>query len=308
MLFSTKSIGLEICQEEARFALVGGKRGYPRLDACFMSPFPSETVRLSTKEPNVLNPSAFIAVVRDTYLRLLTDNKRVSVSLPDAIGRIMLLDLETRFKSKDEGRDIIRWKLKKSIPFDINEVHLDYQVLEEKETGEISTLVSLISRQVVTQFEELLLEAGLEANRIDFTTFNRYRLFAERLDLTANAAFITFFGKAVSILVFKSGILEFYRSKELAGGTMDADRVFREINSSLLVYREKYPGHVVNQAFCGASFEDLEILRSVVAEVTGLEPVSLDVERVLSRKNGLTADNRTLSLITAALGAATRNL
>lgn len=308
MLFAKNALGMEIGQDGVKFALVGGKRELPRLDAYLVAPFPADTVKLSLREPNVQNTSGFVAGIRESYLRLLTPIKRVSVSLPDSIGRVMLLNLETRFKNREEGRDIIRWKLKKSLPFDIGEVHLDYQVLTERETGEIVTLVALVSRQVVNQYEELLLEAGLEPGKIDFTTFNRYRLFANRLELAEYAAFMTCFGKSVSILIFNSGILEFYRSKEIPGTSLDADRVFREINSSLLVHKERHPGHTINQVYCSASTDEAELFRSVVAETVGLEPLSLDVDRVVSRKEGLTVDNKTLNLLSASLGAATRNL
>lgn len=308
MLFANDALGVEICQEEARLAFIEGKRSQPRLAAYIISSFAPDTVRLSTKEPNVLNPMAFVASIRESHSRLLTKAKRVSVSLPDSIGRVMLLDLETRFKSREEGADLIRWKLKKSIPFDINEVHLDYQVLQEKETGEVSTLVAFIARQVVKQYEELLLEAGLLPIRIDFTTFNRYRMFAERFDFVEYAAFLTYYGKTLSILIFNGGVLEFIRTKDISGTALDADRIFREINSSLLVYQERYPGHVVNQAFCSAAIEEAETFRAIVAETIGLEPVSLHGESAVTLKDGLTVDRRTMQLLTAPIGAAMRNL
>jgi type IV pilus assembly protein PilM len=308
MLFSRKAVGLEICQEEVRCVLIGGKRDFPRLEAFQSLPLPDEAVRFSSKELNILLPSHFVSTVKECHLRLLTKIKRVSVSLPDSIGRIMLLDLETRFRNKDEGKDLIRWKLKKSFSQDVGDIHLDYQILGEKETGEISTLVALISRPLVNQYEDLLQEAGLEPNRIDFSSFNRYRLFSERLDLSEYSAYVTYFGRTLAILIFNGGVLEFYRSKDIAGDVMDADRVFREINSSFLVYREKYPGHMVNQVFCNALADEIELFRAIVAEATGLEPVTLDVEKVVTRHNDLTIGKKNLSQLTAAIGAATGNL
>jgi type IV pilus assembly protein PilM len=99
------------------------------------------------REQNVINPAHFVSKIREAYLKLLAGTGRISVSLPDTIGRVFVLDLETRFKTRAEGADMVRWKLKKSFPFDINEMHLDYQVLQERDSGEVSTLVSLISRR-----------------------------------------------------------------------------------------------------------------------------------------------------------------
>lgn len=308
MLFAKKALGIEISQEGLKMALVGGNRDMLNLGAYGITSFPSDTVRFSLRELNIQNPTAFVAVVRETYLKLLTSTVRASVSLPDSIGRVMLMDLETRFKSKAEGADIIRWKLKKSFPFDINEAHLDYQVLLERDSGEISALVSLISRQVLNQYEDLLAEAGLQPNRIDFTTFNFFNLFTKRLGLAENAAVVTCSGEVFSVMIFHGGILEFYRTKDIPGGMHDTNRVFRELSNSFLVYNDKHPGHVPNEVFCITSNDDPETFSAVVLEATNLEPVLLDVERIVARKNGFAADRKTLHALTAALGAAIRNL
>ncbi|HEX9023073.1 MAG TPA: pilus assembly protein PilM [Geobacteraceae bacterium] len=308
MLFSKKALGLEICGEGALIAFVEGGKGMPVLKACGSAPFPANTVRFSLKENNVLNPALFVATIRELYLKLLTGVRRVSVSLPDSAGRAMLLDVETRFKSRNEGADIIRWKLKKSFPFDINECHLDYQVIGEKETGEISLLVSLISRQVLLQYEDLLAEAGLEPNRIDFTTFNLYHLFSQRLELAENSMLITSHGAALGMLIFYGGLLEFYRAKELPVGSLETNRAFRELNSSVIVYQEKYPAHAPSEAFCIHSGDNGEAFSAMVAEATRLEPVILDVERAIDLGRSHAVDKKTLAMLTAALGAAARNL
>ena len=308
MLFAKKSLGIEICRDGVRMALVGGARTMPCLKVCTVAPFPAETVRLSLREPNVLNPAAFVATVRETYLRLLTKTRRVSVSLPDATGRVVLLDLDTRFRSRSEGADIIRWKLKKSLPYDIGEAHLDYQVLEERETGEVSVLASFINRQVVNQYEELLLEAGMEPKRIDFTTFNLYRLFTGRLELAENAVVMAIYGDVVSMLIFYDGILEFYRAKEVAGGMHEPNKVFRDLNSSFLVFQDKHPGHIITEAFCIAGGDEAEAFLSVAGEAVNLEPLLLDAGRIVSTGDNFVTDRKTLRLLTAAMGAATRNL
>lgn len=308
MLFSHKALGLEICHDEVKMVLIGGKAHAPRVDAYHTASLPPDTLRYSMREENVKNPAIFVSKIREAYLKLLTGTRRVSVSLPDAVGRVVVLDLETRFKTRNEGADIIRWKLRKNFPFDINEMHLDYQVLQERDSGEVSTLVSLISRQVVSQYEELLAEAGLQPNRIDFTTFNICRIFSSRLEIAENAALLILHGGMVSILIFHNGVLEFYRSKELSSASNGANRIFREINSSFLVYKDNQPGYSMNKVFCIAPQDEAEAFRAIVAEAADLEPVLLDAGRVVSPKQGFNMDAKTLHTLAAALGAAVRNL
>lgn len=304
MLMSKKALGLEISGDGLSFALAGNGKTL-KVEAGLTLPFSPGTLQLSRREPNVVNTQAFVAGVREAHLRLLTKERSVCVSLPDATGRVVLLDLEARFKSRNEGLDIIRWKLKKSLPFDISTVHLDYQTLAEKENGSVSLLVSLISRSVVIQYEDLLIQAGLEPKLIDFTSFNLYRLFSARLEMSDNAAFVTYYRGAMTVLIFFGGVLCFYRTKETAG---EALNLYREVNSSFLVYGDRFPGQVVSEVFSMAGSADAETFRSLVAEASGLEPVLLDLDRMVTLNPGLALDRPALHALAGALGAAARSL
>ena len=308
MFFSRNAVGMEITQHGVRLAAIGGKKSRPRLLAQEAAEFPAGTIRLVHREPNVVEPALFVREVKEAYLKLLHRTGLVSVSLPDACGRVTLLDLETRFKSRDEGCDIIRWKLKKSLPFDINDIHLDYQVLREKDSGEISVLVAIIARQVVSQYEELLIEAGIQPNRIDFTSFNLYRLFSPRIAMSESCLFVACHENVLSILVFHQGILEFYRAKELHGADPDMNRIYMETNSSLLFYRDKNPGREFREAFCLAPSGDGELFRTVIAEACGMEPFMLLPDTFVDNLGSQTGGAMALAPLAAALGAATRNL
>src|SRR6266567_3723972 len=100
MLMSKKSLGVELSNDGLSFASVAGGKTLA-LQAGLSLPFAPGTLQLSRREPNVINPHAFVSKVKEAYLRLLTKETSVSVSLPDAIGRVMLLDLEARFKSRE---------------------------------------------------------------------------------------------------------------------------------------------------------------------------------------------------------------
>lgn len=305
-ILTTHSVGIEITRDELRLATVRhGKE--PFLDGYQTVPLPPDTLRPSHREPNILDPGKFAAQLTSGHLKLLTKTKRVALSLPDSIGRVMLLDLDTRFKNRDEGADIIRWKLKKNLSLDTQDLYIDYQVLAERESGEVAVLAGMIARPVVTQYEELFLSVGMEPVKIDFTTFNLYRFFAKRLDLAENAAFIALYGNVISILIFCDGILEFYRTKELGERSSEPNRIFQEISSSLLIYRNKQPGRAVQELFCVGDPERGEELAAMAGEAASLEPVTLDPCRFIACRDGLSADRSTLFTLAASMGAAIRN-
>ena len=306
MLFQSQSLGLEIGRDGLKFSLVSRRKDEFRLDAYAVAPLSAEMIRFSHREPVILTPASFITQIRASWLKLLTKRTRVCVSLPDACGRVMLLDLETRFRSHEEGAGIIRWKLKKHSSLDIQETHLDYQIIREKDSGEQTALVSLIAKPVITQVEDLLTEAGLEPYAIDFTSFNLYRLFSRRIEPTETCILISCFGGSLGIMVFYDGILEFYRNKELPGAQFDPSRVFQEVSSSLLIYREKYPLREIGACFCIVSQTFREPLHDIVVEATGSDPLVLEAERFIQAAPGVTLDRDTAFLLSASLGAAVR--
>ncbi len=307
-MFTKQSLGLEISHDGLKMVVLSGNRKAPKLNAFSAHDFPDDTIQFSFRELNVTNPSRFVKTVRDTYAKLLTSATRVSLSLPDNLGRVMLLNLETRFKNRQEGADLIRWKLKKNFPLDIDSVHLDYQILRESETGGLITLVSVISKQVVNQYEDLLNESGLEPNHIDFATFNLYRFFSERLSLSENLAFVSFFGGILSITVFFEGIIEFYRSKEISPHAFDTTKIYREINNTMLVYRNNHPGRVLDELFCASSLDNDKNFSTMVSEIIGMEPFLLHAGDFVTGKNGVFCNGKTLQDLSPALGAAVRSL
>jgi type IV pilus assembly protein PilM len=170
------------------------------------------------------------------------------------------------------------------------------------------TLVSVITRDIISQYEDLLVEAGLEPSQIDFTTFSLYRLFSERLEISPNSVFVTLFGGILGISIFYEGLHEFYRAKEMPSGSVSADRIFREVNSSLAAYRTNHPGHQFNDVFCVVPFDDSTDFASVVAEATEMEPFRLRAVDFITGSSGVFCNGETLQGLSAALGAATRNL
>lgn len=308
MIFTHDTLGMEITPYEVKLVRVGGRLRAPKLLAQSSAVFPPETVRVLHREANVLQPASFVSLVREAANKLLSRTGRVSVSLPDAAGRVMILDFETRFKSKDEGRDMIRWKLKKSLPFDISDVHLDYQPLRQKENGELAVLVALVAKTVITQYEDLLLEAGLQPSKIDFSTFNLYRLFSRRLELSENPLYVAFHHGTLSILIFTQGVLDFYRTKEMTDGDLDMNRVFMEINNSLVFYRDRNPGHEFKEVFCHVPPALEEPFTTVLNEASGGEPVFLHPDLIVTSPELSLGKNDILCDFAAAIGAATRNL
>ena len=307
MLFASNPIGVEISQQGVTCALTAGSAAAPRVERVTHAPFSSGTIQASLREQNILDPDAFVTGLKSAYNQLHCRSQRIALSLPDAACRIMLLDLEGRFKSRTEALDLIRWKLKKSIPLDSADTLIDYQQLTARENGDLALLVAIASRTVISQYEDLITQAGLSPARIDCHTFNICRLFDRRLSLQDDCILISFYGSTLSIVAFAGGIPEFIRVKDLTGSLVTDSRVYMEINSSMLVYKERFPERPAQTLFYLAAPDVAQNFLAMVVEATGLTPVLLETKSVVIPGNSAPGDQERLFPCTAAIGAALRS-
>jgi len=307
MLISGKSLGIEIYQNGVAMLLANGSKTSPMVERYEITSLPGDIIKPSLKEANIIEPIVLKNALSDSYLKLLTKTKRASLSIPDSAGRSLLLDVESPLKNKEEGIDHVKWKLKKSFPIDLSEVHLDYQVLRQNDDGSSHVLVGIVSRTVINEYENVLLELGLEPYLIDFSSFNLYRLFAPRLDIHDHLTFISLYRGYLSVLIFQDGCLEFSRNKLLSPSPVDPARLFREVNSSLVVYSDTQGGWKPRNVYFFAAGEERELLKNVLLEAVPAEPVHIDTDSIISSFQQQ-VDRKSLPELLSAMGAASRGL
>lgn len=307
MLFQNRALGLEIFQNGFCWVLASGSAAVPRIERFETVFSAADILKPSIKDLNIIDPPALGRSLQESYHRLATSVTRLSLSIPDTAGRVMMLDMDAPMKNKEEGVDQIKWKLKKSFPLDMSTIHLDYQVLRNTESGGSSLLVALISRAIINEYEELLLTAGLEPATVDFAVFNLYRLFASRLEIEEQLTFVVSFRGSLAVMVFQDGVIDFFRSKQIPTALSEPARLYREVNSSLLVYSDTKGGWKPQKLYFYAPPDMRVLFRDVIFEVTGAEPILVDTDFLIS-SSLQKIDRPTLSGILSALGAASRGL
>lgn len=307
MFFKGTSLGLELHKHGFTWVFASGSYNAPVIERFEVFRSADEIIKPSIKEANIINPAALGTMLSDSWLKLLVKTKRVSLSIPDLSGRVMLLEMESPIKNKEEGIDQVKWKLKKSFPVELSDLHLDYQLLKTSEDGGATLLVALASRTVINEYEELLLSLSLEPVKIDFAAFNVYRLFSSHLDITEQMTFLSSYHGVLSVMIFQDGVLDFHRSKFLSSALSDPVRLYREVNSSLLVYSDAQGGWKPQKLFYYAPSAERQLLKSVIIEATAVEPIAVDADAFIGSSRQK-IDSAVLPDILSALGAAARSL
>jgi type IV pilus assembly protein PilM len=97
--------------------------------------------------------------------------RRVGLIVPDVVAKVSLVKFETVPAKTQELDQLIRWQVRKSAPFAIEEAQISYVPGLRGDDGQ-EYVVSLARRSVIEEYEGLCAAAGAHAGIVDLSTFN----------------------------------------------------------------------------------------------------------------------------------------
>jgi type IV pilus assembly protein PilM len=97
--------------------------------------------------------------------------RRIGLVVPDVIARVSLLKFERVPPRAQDLDQLVRWQVKKGLPFPIEDAQVSYVPAMRADDGH-EFLVSLARRDVVLEYEGLCAEAGAHAGIVDLATLN----------------------------------------------------------------------------------------------------------------------------------------
>jgi type IV pilus assembly protein PilM len=109
-------------------------------------------------EANLPHRSAVSQVIQDTLGSVADGSKDVIAVLPDAAVRVALLDFETLPANGEEAASIVRFRLKKSLPFDVEKAKVSFHAQPSGNALKVIAAVALSS--VVEDYESAFRDAG----------------------------------------------------------------------------------------------------------------------------------------------------
>ncbi|HLI77991.1 MAG TPA: hypothetical protein VKV02_13685 [Acidobacteriaceae bacterium] len=167
------------------------------------------------KPGNVPDRVAVIAAVRRALEqvggRSNARNADLTLIIPDAAVRVLLLDFDTLPTKLSEALPIVRFRLKKLVPFDSDEAMVSFQVLSSTRSM-VRVLAVAMPRDVLAEYETLAREAGFEPGAVLPSTLAALASLdeGEGASLVVNAHAL-----GVTTAIVRAGILLLHRAVEL---------------------------------------------------------------------------------------------
>jgi hypothetical protein len=157
-------LGLDLRANELSLARLSDKRGKSELDLCVTSPLPPGTLHFNMLEPNIRDGDTLAQVIESVLLRSgAANSKRIALTLPDYLSRISVVELSETPRSNAETIEVLKFRLKKSLPFDVDDARIAYERLP----GDTPTyLTGVMHEAVVGQYEDFLADLGFRVGLI----------------------------------------------------------------------------------------------------------------------------------------------
>ena len=179
---------------------------YRALDPGVVEPAPAKH--------NISKPEQLDEAVNQVKTEL-GPSKRPDTSLivPDGCARLTVLDFDNFPGDQKERLQLIRFRLKKTLPFDVESARIEYQT-HKAESGSLA-LVAATLPTVIGQYEAPLRKAGLEPGFVSLSTLAALGLVADG----GMTLFVKLASRSMTMVVLSGGGVRLVRTIELAADT-----------------------------------------------------------------------------------------
>ena len=116
-------------------------------------------------EANLRVPEAVVNAIRAALDKVSPRTRAVTLVLPDAAVRVFMLDFDALPAKPIDALPILRFRLRKMVPFEVEHAGVSFQVLSQTET-EVRVLTAVVPGPVLAEYEDAVRSAGYEPGAV----------------------------------------------------------------------------------------------------------------------------------------------
>ncbi len=248
-LFELSEAGLAFAQ--------GGETGF--------EPFEAGTLVPSPVEDNILRADAILSTIhRLAPAAHAKKRKPAAVILPDYAARVTVLDFDSFPQAAEEQASLVRFRVKKTIPFDIDSAAVSYFV-QPAPSGQkkVEVLAVTVALEVIARYEALFRSAGFHPGVITTSAIAALNLHKPE----AIAVLAKLSGHALTVAVIAGVVIKLFRCVSIE--ETSADEVLAVLHPTFAYVEDELKQPVSKLILCGIPQDaaaglkcEVEVLRS----------------------------------------------
>lgn len=216
---SKSTVALDVGSGLIKLVEVDHSKGDPVLSRVAITPVIADAII----EGEIMDPGVVSDAIRGLLKTAGIKAKKVVVAVG---GRnVIIKKIQVDRMKESDATEVVRWEAQQHVPFDIEAVELDFQILDPEGEGlQMDVLLVAAKRDLVEDKIGLLSQAGLEARTIDVDSFALHNAFELNYPEAMNGvtALLNVGHEVTNVNILDSGVP--LLNRDLSVGT----RMFRE--------------------------------------------------------------------------------
>ncbi|MGC2322582.1 MAG: hypothetical protein WA463_08140 [Terriglobales bacterium] len=278
--------------EVAADRVLAARGGGGHIDLCSSHSLPAGAVVPNLGNVNVLDGQVLRLAIAEALAAVQDRSRDVLAILPDAAVRVVMLDFDTLPDKAEDAEGVVRFRLKKSLPFNVDQAALSYEV--HRLNGHVKVLAAVSPQTVLEEYEAAFRDAGYSPGVVMPSMLAALGM----VEAGTPALVVKVDSVSISVAVVDQQELRLLRTLENAAGvTVTGAQIAADVYPSVVFYEDTY-GAKVERVLVGGLPNMTDVSSALEAQV-GLRVQSLVTSRHLDGKEGSTP----ASLLAPVLGA-----
>jgi len=281
-------VGVDIGASAVKLVQLRELKGGYQLQNVGILPLPAEAIVDNT----LMDSPSIVETVKQLLASLQIKAKDAACSISG--NAVIIRKISLPVMPAEELEDQIHWEAEQYIPFDINDVNVDFQILDtdEQDLSKMNVLLVASKKDIINDYLAVFAEAGLKLVVVDVDSFAVQNAYEVNYGAGEEVvALVNLGANIMNLNIVKGGVSLFTRDVQM-GGSLYTEEIQKQfgLNSEQAELKKLTAGNS----------EDPR-LREILGRVN--ETISLEMRRSLDFYNSTAGEER-ISKVYLAGGAA----
>lgn len=283
-------------------ALADGGSG-PTVTAHASEPLGEAVAVPALNAVNIHDERALAGALGRVLAALGQRTRRIALVLPDSVAKVSLLRFDKVPPKAQDLEQLIRWQVRKSAPFRIEDAQVSWQPSLPLPGGGREYLVTVARRDIIRGYEQACEAAGAHAGLVDLASFNQINAVLAGGVVAGDWLLVHVAADYATLALVRGTNVVFYRNRTATAGESDLVDL---VHQTAMYHEDRLGGggfaRVVLAGAAVLGLDETERLRRTLGERTGRAVDLMDFRPAAALRDRIAAGPELLDALAPALG------
>ncbi len=279
-----------VCEIAADRVAVARWSGSGGLESGAVSGLDAGAIVPSPVDSNVTNAESLRSALAAVFDRTSLRGQSIALLLPDPVVRVFIFPFETLPRRADEAIPLLRWRLKKSVPFDVDDTVVS-SMRQTSRDGSLEVITAVARQSIIREYEQAVEAAGGEPGVVLSSTMACLPLIAE----TGATLLLRAGAKCLTTVIVRGNNLCVYRSTSTTtdAAQVDVQAILDEIFPAVAYHQDTWGAELDRAVITGfgdreetvrlAIGNELKVDTGNLGDAASSIPLSSDARSMMSQ-------------------------